>query len=184
MVARHLVAAQKQTFASLTGVVVSAGKMDRTVKVRVGAQKWNKQVQKHFTKPNNFLVHDPNNSIRTGDIVSITGGWKTSRSKRHVVQSIIRPAGVPIEERPPLPSQEELWANAIEDHAQKRLRKEAARAEKRAADGEPEGRGRRGKKETEEERLEREESNSLVEKLKEASLRPLEEKLDAAVRGQ
>lgn len=35
-----------KTFRELHGVVVSAGLMDRTVKVRVGGQKWNGFVKK------------------------------------------------------------------------------------------------------------------------------------------
>lgn len=36
-------------------------------------------------------------------------GFITSKSKRHVVKHIIAPAGTPIEERPPIPSLDELW---------------------------------------------------------------------------
>lgn len=44
--ATHLVAAAQRTFRELHGVVVSAGLMQKTVKVRVGGQEWNKRVQK------------------------------------------------------------------------------------------------------------------------------------------
>lgn len=86
--------------------------------------------------------------MRTGDVVAVTGGWKVSKSKRHVVQSIIRPAGIPLEERPPVPDQATLWADAIEMHRVKTERKEAARAAKRAEEErklEAEG-GRKGKR--------------------------------------
>ncbi|KAH8169049.1 ribosomal protein s17 domain-containing protein [Sarocladium implicatum] len=92
----------------IRGVVVSAGLMDKTVKVRVGAQKWNKIINKHFAEPKHYLVHDPNTSLRTGDVVSIMPGWPTSQHKRHLVKKIIAPYGVPIEERPPIPTLEEL----------------------------------------------------------------------------
>ena len=39
--ATHMVAAARKTFRELHGVVVSAGLMDRTVKVRVGGREWN-----------------------------------------------------------------------------------------------------------------------------------------------
>lgn len=39
-------AAAKRVTRELHGVVVSAGLMQKTVKVRVGARKWNAQVQK------------------------------------------------------------------------------------------------------------------------------------------
>ncbi|POR36875.1 37S ribosomal protein S17, mitochondrial [Tolypocladium paradoxum] len=109
----------------LHGVVVSAGLMQKTVKVRVGGQKWNKVVNKWFADPKHYLVHDPNSSLRTGDVVSIVPGWPTSQHKRHVVKQIIAPHGVPIDERPPVPSLEERIAE--------REAKKAAKDERRAA---------------------------------------------------
>jgi hypothetical protein len=38
--------AARQTFREIHGIVVSAGLMQKTVKVRVGGQRWNKQVKK------------------------------------------------------------------------------------------------------------------------------------------
>ncbi|KAL1881376.1 hypothetical protein VTK73DRAFT_4383 [Phialemonium thermophilum] len=103
----------RQTFRELHGVVVSAGLMQRTVKVRVGGQKWNGKVKKFFKDPQTFLVHDPNDSLRTGDIVAITPGWRTSKNKRHVVKRVIAPSGTPIDERPPIPSEDERWEAKI-----------------------------------------------------------------------
>ncbi|GAO13918.1 uncharacterized protein UV8b_03846 [Ustilaginoidea virens] len=108
----------------LHGVVVSAGLMQKTVKVRVGGQKWNKVVNKWFPDPKHYLVHDPNSSLRTGDVVSIAPGWPTSRHKRHVVKHIIAPFGTPIHERPPVPSLEERIAE--------REAKKTARDERRS----------------------------------------------------
>lgn len=109
----------------LHGVVVSAGLMEKTVKVRVGGQKWNKIVNKWFADPKHYLVHDPNSSLRTGDVVAIVPGWPTSQHKRHVIKHIIAPYGTPIEERPPVPSLEERIAE--------REAKKAAKDERRAA---------------------------------------------------
>jgi len=109
----------------LRGVVVSAGLMEKTAKVRVGGQKWNKIVHKWFADPKHYLVHDPNSSLRTGDVVAIRPGWPTSQHKRHVVKQIIAPFGVPIEQRPPVPTLEELIAE--------REAKKAAKDERRAA---------------------------------------------------
>jgi small subunit ribosomal protein S17 len=39
-------ASVRKTFRELHGIVVTAGLMQKTVKVRVGGQKWNKQLQK------------------------------------------------------------------------------------------------------------------------------------------
>ncbi|CAJ0551593.1 Ff.00g055720.m01.CDS01 [Fusarium sp. VM40] len=108
----------------LHGVVVSAGLMDKTVKVRVGGQKWNKIVNKWFADPKHYLVHDPNTSLRTGDVVSIVPGWPTSQHKRHVIKHIIAPYGTPITERPPVPTLEERIAD--------REAKKAAKDERRA----------------------------------------------------
>ncbi|KAK3375967.1 hypothetical protein B0T24DRAFT_523513 [Lasiosphaeria ovina] len=105
------ITAATKSFRELHGVVVSAGLMDRTVKVTVGGQKWNNFLKKFFKAPQTHLVHDPNNSLRTGDVVAITPGWRTSKNKRHVVKHIIAPAGVPIEERPAVPTEQDRWAS-------------------------------------------------------------------------
>jgi small subunit ribosomal protein S17 len=86
----------------LHGVVVSAGLMQKTVKVRIGNQEWNSIVKKYFSRPQEILVHDANSSLRTGDVVSIAPGWRTSKGKRHYVKRIIAPYGLPIENRPPV----------------------------------------------------------------------------------
>ena len=44
--ATHMVAAAQRTFRELHGVVVSAGLMQKTVKVRVGGREWNPLVKK------------------------------------------------------------------------------------------------------------------------------------------
>ncbi|KAK4979406.1 hypothetical protein LTR28_005003 [Elasticomyces elasticus] len=72
-----------------TGVVVSAGKMQKTVKF--------------FSTPTNYLVHDPNSSTNEGDIVSLTP-LRTSKHVHHVISAIIAPFGKPVEERPPVPT--------------------------------------------------------------------------------
>ncbi|KLU84589.1 mitochondrial 37S ribosomal protein S17 [Magnaporthiopsis poae ATCC 64411] len=41
-----MLAAAKRGFREIQGVVVSAGLMDRTVKVRVGGRVWNDQIKK------------------------------------------------------------------------------------------------------------------------------------------
>ncbi|KAK0714299.1 hypothetical protein B0T21DRAFT_352227 [Apiosordaria backusii] len=113
------------------GVVVTAGLIDKTVKVRVGGLKWNNFLKKHFDDPKTYLVHDPANSLRQGDVVAITPGWRTSKSKRHVVKHIIAPgAGLPIEARPPIPSAQDL----VREKEAKREAKVARRSLKEVAD--------------------------------------------------
>ncbi|KAL2170396.1 hypothetical protein VTG60DRAFT_4882 [Thermothelomyces hinnuleus] len=120
-----------RTFRELHGVVVTAGTMDKTVKVRVGGQRWNSFVQKFFDDPKTHLVHDPNNSLRLGDVVAITPGWRVSKTKRHVVKHIIAPgSGVPIEDRPPIPTEEERHA----ERAARRAAKEQRRSIKKMAE--------------------------------------------------
>ncbi|KAK4099946.1 nucleic acid-binding protein [Parathielavia hyrcaniae] len=117
-----------RTFRELHGVVISAGLMDKTVKVRVGGQKWNSFLKKFFDDPKTHLVHDPNNSLRLGDVVAITPGWRTSQHKRHVVKHIIAPgAGVPIEGRPPVPTEEERLAERESRRHDKTERRTAKR---------------------------------------------------------
>ncbi|KAF1848265.1 nucleic acid-binding protein [Cucurbitaria berberidis CBS 394.84] len=90
------------------GIVVSAGKMDRAVKVRIADQEWNKKFRKHFPSHTTHLVRDPNNSLVEGDIVRITSGYRTSKAIHHVVTSIVAPFGEPVENRPPVLSQTQL----------------------------------------------------------------------------
>lgn len=80
-----------------------------------------------FLDPKTHLVHDPNGSLRTGDVVAITPGWRTSKKVRHVVKYIIAPAFVPADERPPVPTVEERFADRI-------ARKDAKDERKRARD--------------------------------------------------
>lgn len=78
-----------------------------------------------LSKPKHFLVHDPNSSLRTGDVVAIVPGWRTSKHKRHVIKHIIAPASVPIEERPPVPT--------LDERIEAREEKKRAKDERRAA---------------------------------------------------
>ncbi|KAH6649655.1 hypothetical protein F5144DRAFT_553690 [Chaetomium tenue] len=118
--ATHVAKTAYRTFRELHGVVVTAGLMDKTVKVRVGGQKWNGFLQKYFDDPKTHLVHDPNNSLRLGDVVAITPGWRVSKDKRHVVKHIIAPgSGVPIDGRAPIPTEEERYAQREADRLAK-----------------------------------------------------------------
>ncbi|KAK8018244.1 hypothetical protein PG991_007434 [Apiospora marii] len=102
---------------SKTGVVVSAGLMDKTVK--------------SFKYPHYHLVHDPSNSVRQGDVISIAAGWRESSRKKHVVKHILAPYGTPIDARPPVPTEEELKANYVAQRVVKIERREAAAKERR-----------------------------------------------------
>ncbi|KAK9772747.1 putative Ribosomal protein S17 [Seiridium cardinale] len=119
----------RQLIGSKTAVVVKAGTMDKTVKVRLWGQRWEKQVQKSFQVPTYHLVHDPNNSVRQGDVINISAGWRASQHVRHIVRHIIAPHGPPIDERPPVLNEEQLY----EEYAAKREAKLERRAERDAA---------------------------------------------------
>jgi len=117
----------------ITGVVVSAGKMKKAVKVQITQQEWNKKIRKHFPSTTTHLVSDPNSSLRTGDVVSIASGFRTSRNIRHVVSSIIAPFGPPVEARPPVPTASELLALRAQHRLLKDVR-QAARGRKASAE--------------------------------------------------
>ncbi|KAK3173521.1 hypothetical protein OEA41_006851 [Lepraria neglecta] len=109
----------------LCGVVVSAGKMMRAVKVRTAKQTYNGFLKKHFLTHNSYLVSDPNDSLRTGDVVKITNEKRVSRHIKHVVTEIVAPWGPAIEERPKVLSTEERYEKW-------RIRKEAKNLRKAA----------------------------------------------------
>ncbi|KAI2602975.1 nucleic acid-binding protein [Hypoxylon fragiforme] len=106
-VTTELAGAARHAHKIMKGIVVSAGRMDKTVKVKLGGLRWEEKVQKYFKQPRCELVHDPRNSLRQGDVVSITSSWRVSKDVRYVVQDIIAPFGDPIDERPPIPTLEE-----------------------------------------------------------------------------
>ncbi|KIW02992.1 uncharacterized protein PV09_05651 [Verruconis gallopava] len=109
----------------ITGVVVSAGKMIKTVKVRVPKQVWNKRLQKYYSEPQTLLVSDPTNSTREGDVVTLEGGRRISKHVRHVVAGIIAPMGVPLSERAHIPSAAERLAAVEAKRVAKDLRQAA-----------------------------------------------------------
>ncbi|KAL2045612.1 hypothetical protein N7G274_002040 [Stereocaulon virgatum] len=94
---------------TLCGVVVSAGKMMRAVKVRTAKQVFNNYLKKNYLVHKNHLVSDPNSSLRTGDVVKITNEKRVSRHIKHVVTEIVAPWGPGIEERPRIMSREERF---------------------------------------------------------------------------
>lgn len=104
------------------GVVVSAGKMSKAVKVRVAGQEWNKQFRKHFPSHKTYLVSDPNNSLVEGDLVRITSGYHTSKAISHAVTAILAPFGEPVENRPPVLSSQQLDEQRLQERLLKDVR--------------------------------------------------------------
>ncbi|KAL8754425.1 MAG: hypothetical protein Q9199_004349 [Rusavskia elegans] len=122
---------------ALCGVVVSAGRMMKAVKVRTVKQVYDSFLQKHYTAYQSHLVSDPNSSLRTGDVVRIAARPPASKHIRHVVTDIVAPWGPPAEERPPIPNLKDLDAQyrAKRDAriARRTQRIEGARAERAGA---------------------------------------------------
>jgi small subunit ribosomal protein S17 len=73
----------------LEGVVISAGKMDKTVKVLVEKITMHPLYKKHIKKRKKYLVHDPENRCKEGDIVLIREGRPFSKLKRFYVVKIL-----------------------------------------------------------------------------------------------
>jgi small subunit ribosomal protein S17 len=80
----------RQTFA---GLVVSQGKMSKTIKVRVQRVKFNRLVQKDIVHYKDFLVHDEAEKCKEGDVVRIEYVKKFSPRKAFAVTAIMRNKG-------------------------------------------------------------------------------------------
>ena len=65
---------------------------------------------------------DPNNSLVEGDIVRIASGWRTSKHIRHVVTAIVAPFGAPVEDRPPVLTEEQRMETRIRERLLKDVR--------------------------------------------------------------
>ena len=72
------------------------------------------------------LVSDPASSLREGDVVAISAGWRASKQVRHVVTKIIAPFGPGIAERPAVPT---AWERETEraDKRERKLERRVAR---------------------------------------------------------
>ncbi|CAI7572174.1 unnamed protein product [Penicillium glandicola] len=110
-----------------TGTVVSVGRMDRTVGVCHRHTVWDRHIRKFYPKETHYLVSDPRNSLRDGDIIEFSSGAPKSRNVHHVVERIITPFGEAIENRPAVLSKEEREAERETRWAAKYLRRESKR---------------------------------------------------------
>ncbi|GKZ31462.1 hypothetical protein AbraIFM66950_012102 [Aspergillus brasiliensis] len=119
-----------------TGTVVSVGRMDRTVRVSHRHTIWDAHIQKPYPKITTYLVSDPQNSLREGDVIEFSSGYPKSRNVRHVVERIIAPFGSAIEDRPAVLTREERDAERAAKRAAKWERREARRSEAGLSEGE------------------------------------------------
>ncbi|CAI7663853.1 unnamed protein product [Penicillium crustosum] len=109
------------------GTVVSVGRMDRTVRVCHRHTFWDRHIRKFYPKETHYLVSDPRNSLREGDIIEFSSGAPKSRNVHHVVERIVTPFGEAIENRPAVLSKEEREAERETRWAAKYLRRESKR---------------------------------------------------------
>ena len=75
------------------GVVVS-DKMDKTVVVLVERLVQHVQYKKYVKQRKKYKAHDPENSCKTGDVVTIVETRPLSREKRWLVREVIKQAAV------------------------------------------------------------------------------------------
>lgn len=73
---------------NFVGLVVSQGKMSKTVKVRVQSKVYDKKVHKEILKRKDYLVHDEGNLCKEGDIVRIQQIPKISARKFFAIAEI------------------------------------------------------------------------------------------------
>lgn len=73
---------------NFVGLVVSQGKMNKTVKVRVQTKAYDTRVHKEVIKRKDYLVHDEGNLCKEGDIVRIESIPKISSRKYFAIAEI------------------------------------------------------------------------------------------------
>lgn len=74
----------------MQGVVISSGKMNKTVKVAVSSIMKHPLYGKYLRRIKKYLVHDEKNECKVGDIVLIRETRPISKLKRFYVANIIR----------------------------------------------------------------------------------------------
>ncbi len=80
---------EKRHKRTLLGVVTSAGKMNKTVKVRVVRRMLHPLYKKFLTRYADYLAHDEKNEYREGDKVIIIESRPLSKLKRWRVQKLV-----------------------------------------------------------------------------------------------
>lgn len=83
---------EKRHKRTLLGVVTSAGKMNKTVKVRVVRRMLHPLYKKFLTRYADYLAHDEKNEYREGDKVVIIESRPLSKLKRWRVQRLVERA--------------------------------------------------------------------------------------------
>lgn len=89
---------------------------------------WDAHIRKSYPKVTHYLVSDPRNSLREGDVIDFASGYPKSLHVRHVVERIVAPFGTPMGDRPPVMTRDERDAERALKRANKARRREARRA--------------------------------------------------------
>lgn len=118
---------RKYAYALKAGTVVSVGRMEGTVTVLHRHNAWDKHIRKFYPQETRFLVSDPRNSLREGDVIEFSSGAPKSRHVSHVVERIITPFATSIQDRPAVMTREERQAEREQSWAAKYLRRESQR---------------------------------------------------------
>jgi ribosomal protein S17 len=119
---------RKYPYKVRTGTVISAGRMGRTVRVAHRHVTWDGYIRKWYAKVTTYMVSDPRNSLREGDVIEFSSGAPKSRCVHHVVERIVSPFSVPIEGRPSVMSREERDTERAQARAEKLRRREQRRS--------------------------------------------------------
>ncbi|EEA23880.1 hypothetical protein TMatcc_006955 [Talaromyces marneffei ATCC 18224] len=117
------------------GTVTSVGLMSKTVRVAYQHREWDRKIRKYYPKTTTYLVHDPRNSLREGDVIEFSSGAPRAPNVRHVVERIIAPFGVGVEDRPAVPTRQEREEEMVQKRMVKLLRKAAKVAEQEGKEG-------------------------------------------------
>lgn len=116
---------------SLTGVVISQGKMAKTVKVRIQKLRWNGVVSKYVVDHKNMLVHDELDKCREGDVVRVQYVRPLSARKSWAVAEIMKLKGTSWQKY-----QEAIPGQVREDELAKLKAFKEARLQREATQGE------------------------------------------------
>ena len=77
---------------SFTGVVTS-NKNDKTITVTVTTHKTHPLYKKKYISSKKFMAHDEKNEAKPGDLVQMVEWRPLSRSKRWMLEQVMRKAG-------------------------------------------------------------------------------------------
>lgn len=117
------------------GTVTSVGLMSKTVRVAYQHREWDRKIRKYYPKTTTYLVHDPRNSLREGDVIEFSSGAPRAPNVRHVVERIISPFGSAVEERPAIMTREEREEEMVGKRMVKLMRQATKKAAAAAAEG-------------------------------------------------